>query len=330
MERASNFKRSLEAAQYAFYRDISPEAAAAAGGIEVNPPAAKAAVPQTTTGQLRKRAEVQAPESSAAAAVGASAEAPGETGAPAGADKPSEATLPGGATAAAAPAAVTVTAAEVALTAKTEAGAGRPEKRRRAATGASLPDLLLQTAQAVSSCPEPVRHRDSSRALGGPAAQQAAARERLGTGGRTSGGLKVTHSDGYLPRSSSLLLAWCTRYVCLSGLQRCRVHCIRVLGHLTFARKLAVMILSCQYSSCCKEGVVKMFTRKCHAQVCGWRRGSAGDLGHSSWAGGGVLGRATGNPQAGQQQQPAAGNGECLQRDAYQHPHIPGWPCIGG
>ncbi len=218
MERASNFKRSLEAAQYAFYRDISaaaaaapgaadkaaaadavpgrdrhatPDASAPAGANRGNADAAGKIVASAARGAAGRPGTVMVPVTGTAAdAVGSSAEASSAAAdhralneAPA-VQTPVEQSSDGGAAGAAVGA----------------ARDGRPATRRRA-TGRSLPDLLLQTAEAVRSCPE-FRERRSGNA----ASAQAPAEAEQGTvkTGDKSGGLRVTHSDGFLTRWHSV------------------------------------------------------------------------------------------------------------------------------
>ena len=245
VERASNFKRSLEAAQYAFYRDIPPDAThtVPAGGIEVAPPAA-AAAPGATGSAAKVAAGNTVPVKDLDAAPGASEPADAETaGAAAGstvlgacvaAERPAaSASAPG--TGAAADTAARVQSTTTALPAAAvndhppneaaallipieqsrnagAAGAGAtaahagPATRRRA-TGRSLPELLLQTAEAVRSCPE-FSERLSGRS-GASARVQAAAQAEQKTVkniGGENGGLRVTHSDGFLTRWDSVFL----------------------------------------------------------------------------------------------------------------------------
>ncbi|BDA45182.1 hypothetical protein COCOBI_06-6650 [Coccomyxa sp. Obi] len=220
VERASNFKRSLEAAQYAFYRDISAEAAAhAPAGIEVAAPAPNAAGLSAAKGAAAdavpgRKLDAAPGDAAAGSAVSAARGASGrpETAAPAaaldtGAAADAAAAVRSNAAAslaaagAAAAAAHPGPAATDAGPAAADAGpAGRPAARRRA-TGHSLPELLLQTAEAVRSCPEFSERRTGRSADSAPAQPPAqAAQMSVKQIGDESGGLRVTHSDTFLTR----------------------------------------------------------------------------------------------------------------------------------
>ncbi len=201
MERATNFKRSLEAAQHAFYRDISPNAADAAAGIKIIPRAAAAATdvpagrittpaPPVGANKLRGDPEGNSVAIDAAVAKSAAAEEQCLGGA-------ATAVSTGSAAAAAAAAAARFSAGQLAAAEPAAAAARRPERRRRA-DGRSLPELLLQTAQAVRSCPEFTGQR--RQAPGNPAGRQATTCAGHDKADLMSGGLKATQSDGSLTR----------------------------------------------------------------------------------------------------------------------------------
>ncbi|CAL8469049.1 g8590 [Coccomyxa elongata] len=229
VERASNFKRSLEAAQYAFYRDIPADAAGAPGaaGSAVKAAAADAvpgrdchAAPDASAPAGANRGGADAAGKNAVLAARGAAGRPGTAalvmGPVTGTVADAAAAVRSGAAASPAAAdhhspneapAVSIPVeqssddgAVCAAAGAAHAGpAGRPAARRRA-TGRSLPDLLLQTAEAVRSCPE-FRERRS----GNSARAQAPAEAEQGSlkTGDKSGGLRVTHSDGFLTRFSA-------------------------------------------------------------------------------------------------------------------------------
>lgn len=193
LERASNFKRSLEAAQHAFYHDISPEAAGSAAGIRIVAPATAVAAPAAASKPAAASPSIveQLPggsRASNAAAVLANHVTPdvaatGDAAARLAAERP----------AAAEPEAA--------------AGVRRPERRRRA-EGRSLPELLLQTAQAIRSCPEFTEPRQRGTVVRGNAAARPTSalagpeKAELASGG--TGGLKVTHSDESLTKCANI------------------------------------------------------------------------------------------------------------------------------
>jgi hypothetical protein len=192
LERASNFKRSLEAAQHAFYHDISPEAAGSAAGIKIVAPATAVAAPTAAS-------------KPAAAPPSIVEQLPGGSRASNAATVVAKHVAPD----VAATGDVAARLAERPAAAEPEAAAGvrRPERRRRA-EGRSLPELLLQTAQAIRSCPEFTEPRQRRTVVGGnAAARQTSAlaepeKAELASGG--TGWLKVTHSDGSLTRCANL------------------------------------------------------------------------------------------------------------------------------
>lgn len=188
LERASNFKRSLEAAQYAFYHDISPETAGSAAGIKVVAPATAVATPTAASKPAAAPPSIVeklpgGSRASNAAAVVAKQVAPD--------------------VAATGDAAARLAAERPAAEPEAAAGVRRPERRRRA-EGRSLPELLLQTSEAIRSCPEFTEPRQRRTVVRGmAAAQQTSAvagpeQAELASGG--TGGLKVTHSDESLTR----------------------------------------------------------------------------------------------------------------------------------
>lgn len=193
LERASNFKRSLEAAQHAFYHDISPEAAGSAAGIRIVAPATAVAAPTAAS-------------KPAAASPSIVEQLPGGSRASNAAAVLAKHVTPD--VAATGDAAARL-AAERPAAAEPEAAAGvrRPERRRRA-EGRSLPELLLQTAQAIRSCPEFTEPRQRGTVVRGNAAARPTSalagpeKAELASGG--TGGLKVTHSDESLTKCANI------------------------------------------------------------------------------------------------------------------------------